>query len=336
MPLPLLLLGAAVAAGGSGIFKGASAKKLYGESKEIAEHARLRYGNARRRTRRQGKATDERLASLGQLKLETYDTDLRAFVTAFSQIKNAELSDLTDPDVLGAESLSEMDIRLISFSAIDATKAAVAAGGGGAAAGMATFSAVGALGTASTGTAIGALSGAAATNATLAWLGGGSLAAGGAGVTGGMFVLGGVLAGPLVAVGGFVLDAQAKRSLERARATAAEVEAAEAQLDAMKAVASAIERRAADIEGVLVRLRSHFESMLQWTAGLVQENSDYRLYDAEARAKLAVATSTAITLRNLLDVPLLTSKGTVTRRSHAALKRSRDAVAVLENVAEAA
>jgi hypothetical protein len=68
----------------------------------------------------------------------------------------------------------------------------------------ATWSAVGALATASTGTVISTLSGAAATNATLAWFGGGSLATGGLGMAGGTAVLGGLVAVPAIIIIGLI------------------------------------------------------------------------------------------------------------------------------------
>ena len=144
-------------------------------------------------------------------------------------------------------------------------------------------------------------------------------------------VLGGVIAGPLLAVGGLVLDAQAKKALEKAKATDAEARAAEAQLDAMRAVAAAIARRADQLTTMLERLRAQFGAMVAWTEQLVEHEIDYGRYDRQQRAKLAIATSTAITLRNLLDVPLLTRNGTVSRKSATVLKGSRKTVELLES-----
>lgn len=87
----------------------------------------------------------------------------------------------------------------------------------GALAGFGATGSVGLLATASTGTAISSLAGAAATNATLAWFGGGALAAGGLGMAGGTAVLGGLVAGPALAVGGFMLANKAEEALEKAR-----------------------------------------------------------------------------------------------------------------------
>ena len=83
---------------------------------------------------------------------------------------------------------------------------------------------VGLAGTASTGTAIATLNGVALTNATLAWLGGGSLAAGGLGVAGGMAILGGIVAAPVLAIGGMFLSSKAEVALEEARANASKAE----------------------------------------------------------------------------------------------------------------
>lgn len=78
----------------------------------------------------------------------------------------------------------------------------------------ATWSVVGALGTATTGTALSTLSGAAATNATLAWFGGGAISSGGLGMAGGTIVLGSLVVIPAIIITGLL---QYKNSLNKVK-----------------------------------------------------------------------------------------------------------------------
>ena len=118
-------------------------------------------------------------------------------------------------------------------SAVTGSLAGLAASGG-------AYLGVGALATASTGTAISGLSGAAATNATLAWLGGGSLASGGLGMAGGMAVMGGLVAGPLLAIGGSIFASKAAEKKEEAYENWKKVEAAAEKLKVVMSKLNAI------------------------------------------------------------------------------------------------
>ena len=113
---------------------------------------------------------------------------------------------------------------------------------GGALAAMGAYGAVGTLATASTGAAITGLSGAAATNATLAWLGGGALGTGvgSFGMAGGMLALGGIVLGPALAIGGFMMASKAEEALSQAYAYNAKVDEAVAKMEVVATVLKAI------------------------------------------------------------------------------------------------
>src|SRR5690606_2663934 len=131
-------------------------------------------------------------------------------------IKNIEISQISELQGVDVESrLLELDRLSVSLPEI--VSGVGAAGASGALTALAAYGGTQMLAAASTGTAISTLSGAAATNATLAWLGGGSLAAGGFGMAGGMAVLGGVVAGPILAVGGGMLAARAETAVDDAK-----------------------------------------------------------------------------------------------------------------------
>ncbi|MDR9778311.1 hypothetical protein RJJ65_37870, partial [Rhizobium hidalgonense] len=131
-------------------------------------------------------------------------------------IKNVEISQIPAlADMPIEDRLRELDQLSISLPQI--VSGVGAAGASGALTALAAYGGSQMLAAASTGTAISTLSGAAATNATLAWFGGGSLAVGGFGMAGGMMVLGGVVAGPILAVGGAILAASAETAVDDAK-----------------------------------------------------------------------------------------------------------------------
>ena len=173
--IPLLI---AAGVGAAGLLKGNQGRRRFQEAKDVQENAQKGYVRSRKALEARREETGRRLERLGRLKIDIYDVELRDFVAAFRQIKNAELSDFVDPDEPVFEAVKDLDIANLDLHAIDAAKTLIAAGGAGAAAGAAAWSAAVTFGAASTGTAIATLGGAAATNATLAWFGGGAVAAG--------------------------------------------------------------------------------------------------------------------------------------------------------------
>jgi hypothetical protein len=165
----------------------------------------------------------------------------------------------------------------------------------GALAGFAATGLVGALVTASTGTAISSLAGAAATNATLAWLGGGSLAAGGLGVAGGAWVLGGLIAGPALAVGGYMLASKAEEALTQAEAYAAKMDAACAKIDKAHEILHGIERNVDELRSVIAELVERFERVK--TDDLSDKNRVHQM--------ILIGKA----LKELLNLPILNDQG---------------------------
>ena len=200
-----------------------------------------------------------------------------------------------------------------------------AALGSGALAGMAAYGSVGLLGAAaSTGTQIAALSGAAATNATLAWLGGGSLAAGGFGMAGGTVVLGGIVAAPVLLVGGLMLASKAEEAKVNAQSNHAEARTAAKAMKTAEIATEAIGRKAAEVDRTLRRLDEDFLAPdLEYLRALVGEETDYRHYSRADKERVCRVASIAVTAKNLLEAPLLDEEGTITREIRQTLRRTR-------------
>lgn len=326
MPLPLILVGAAVVAGVYGIKKGVDAASDYGEAKDVDEEARRIYNDAENALDRARERAQGRLEALGRRKEHLYNNGLIPFVKAYERIKHVNLRQLNVRDDLSVRDLETemLDLEKVALQMEEALGGGAAALGSGALTGMAAYGSVGVLGTASTGTAISGLSGAAATNATLAWLGGGSLASGGLGIAGGTAVLGGIVAAPVLLVGGLVLAAKAEAAIENARSNRAKARlAAEAMLTAVTA-ARAITAKAAESDRVLQDLQGLFVDDLDFLQNLVDRETDFRRYERSDRERLCRVASTAVTIKNLMNTPLLDEDGAITKKIRQALRNTKD------------
>ena len=192
----------------------------------------------------------------------------------------------------------------------------LAGGAGGALVAFGAYGAAHALAAASTGTAIAALHGAAATNATLAFFGGGSLAAGGLGMAGGTAVLGGLVAGPALMVMGFVADAAASKKLKQALTNQAEAARITEELNTGSAQCEAMRRRTYMFYNLLARLDARFLPLVYRMEDIIRsEGDDYRLYSTESRKVIASCAGIAVTIKSVLDTPLLTDDGLLTGES---------------------
>lgn len=229
MALPFILWGAAALLAGTGVVKGFGAMSDFDDAKNIGESACKRYEDAESSLQNSRNQTNSEFEALGKVKVSIFNNQINHLVTAIKKSKNAS-SKLKDFDVsISPDELKEME-RLI-LTSLEIERGLGTGAVTGALAAWGAYGSVGLLATASTGTAISTLSGVAATNATLAWLGGGALSAGGFGMAGGTLALGGIVLGPALAVGGFMLASKAEKALTQAHEYRADVDIAIAEMD---------------------------------------------------------------------------------------------------------
>lgn len=332
MPLPLLIVGVAIATAGWGVKKGVDAKSDFDDAKRINENAEEMFDDATRSLEHRKDRTQDSLEALGEQKIQLSKNALQPFVKAFRKIKDVDYEEMKGFD----EDLAIQD-EILSIEEVTVRMGEVVAGtagalGSGALAGLAAYGSVGLLGTASTGTAIAGLSGAAATNATLAWLGGGSLAAGGVGMAGGLAVLGGIVAAPVLLVGGLVMASKAEAAKEDALSNLSKVKAAAEAMETAEVAAKAIGRKANEVQGVLKRLHDHLvDDNLGALQYLVSINTDWRTYKREEKELVGRSVSLAMTAKNVAEAPLLEEDGSITKAIREVL---RNAKAVLKNLDE--
>lgn len=319
MPIPLLFIGAAAAAGLLGIGGAVSGAMDNSKAKDINNDANNLIEKSKDKLNTHRKLTGDSLDKLGELKLRVLNNDVKEFLETFEKIKNVELTEsegLNELHKFHVDKQTFKDLRKLEGFA--ASLVTGSAGGlvGGALTAFGAYGAATTFATASTGTAIASLSGAAATNATLAFFGGGSLAAGGLGVAGGAAVLGGLVAGPALLVMGLISGYKGSENLENARSNYAKAREIAEQLDTASAQCCAIRRRVYMFYNLMTRADAYFLPQIFKLEEIVsREGDDYRRYSIQSKRSVAAVCSTAGTIKAILDTPILTQDGKLTDKS---------------------
>lgn len=319
MPLPLLFIGVAATTGMFGIgntvkagVAAKNAKRINKSANELVQEA-TDYLNAQRH------ACGNSLTNLGSEKIAVLNGTISDFLDVFTQIKNVDFRESEGLDELQRLHIDEKEFvelrKMVNFAG-NVAGGAVAGTAGGALVAFGAYGAAQALAFASTGTAISALSGAAATNATLAFFGGGSLAAGGLGMAGGTLVLGGLVAGPALLVMGLIAGKAAKKGLDQAYTNRAEAVQIAAQLNTASLQCETIRRRTYVFYNLLARLDTYFMPLIYKMSDIVKaEGDDYSKYSADSKKVIASCASVAVSIKSVLDTPLLTDDGLLTEAS---------------------
>ena len=322
MPLPLIpiIFGTiTLVTGGAGVAKGVKAVMDNNEANDINENAQNIIDNAQGELKTARDNTSKALTQLGNKKIDICDKHLAHFIASFEKLKNVELETSIGLEELAKFKIDKQSITALKKVTLLATSLASGTAGGavaGAAVAFGAYGAAGALATASTGTAIATLSGAAATNATLAFFGGGALAAGGCGVAGGTMVLGGLVAGPALAVLGFVMGAKACSNLDNARSNLATAKEVKAKLEVLTTACNGIKKRSDLFTRTLIKLESILNTQLaKFEYIIATEGVDYSKFSDSSKNLVAMLLGTVQAVKALLDTPLLNDAGALTDES---------------------
>ncbi len=304
------------------------AKKLNENADERLEAAAERLDTLRRQC-------GDCLEALGKEKLFVLEHSIRDFLDAFTQIKNVDFKE--SEELLELRKLHIDKKEFEELAQLEHFGSSLLAGGisgiaGGTLTAFGAYSAAATFATASTGTAISTLSGAAASNATLAFFGGGSLASGGLGVAGGTAVLGGLVAGPALMVMGLITGAKAGKNLETARINAAQATETCEQLETGAVQCIAIRRRTMMFYSLLARLDAIFLPLIHGMQTVIAtEGTDYSKYSVQSKKLIASAASVAVSVKAVLDTPLLSESGELTESSETVSSQTTDRIKQLES-----
>lgn len=290
------------------------------EAKEMIEAAESRYKNAIVSFDAQKQSTSKALEDLGKLKLDAWSNDMTEFLNSFNLFKNVVVNYNTNSNLNLLKDISRDDylinIENATSNASEIMKVGFSSLGAGAIVGVASYGGAMMFASASTGTAISALSGAAATNATLAWFGGGSLASGGAGIVGGKLILGGIVAAPILAVAGILLDEKSKEKIANAEKIRAEADEATEKIGIMTTYMSGIETASNDYLTFIKNFRKKFSPILNAVNDIGKKYSENceesvsfdMLTDTEQKT-LHIAWLMAQIYYQVLSAPILNENG---------------------------
>lgn len=338
MPIPILFIGIAAVTGAVGLGNIAKGGKDHINAKHLNENSDARAEEAAKRldlTRRQ---CEEALEALGQEKISVLNGSIAAFVEQFKKIKNVDLAEsegLLELKNLHIDHKTFNDMEAMSNLAVSFLEGTAAGVTGGA---LAAFGAYGAAMTcahASTGIAISALHGAAASNATLAFFGGGSVAAGGLGMAGGTAVLGGLVAGPALAIMGTIVALKSEKNLELAKMNAEVVSESIAQMENGAIQCISIRRRTYMFYSLLAHMDSYLLPLVFRMEDIIKsEGDDYLNYSEESKHVIASAVSAAVSVKAILDTPILKEDGSLTTDSEIILEENTQKKEILICIGE--
>ncbi|MCY4289637.1 MAG: hypothetical protein OXC63_13735 [Aestuariivita sp.] len=317
--IPLAVVATAIAAYGTKktvdtVYDHSEASDLNDEAKRLLKKAEQRLGRNRGTCKKQ-------LEDLGLLKLKVWDRQLGRFAALFKKIHRIEVKGTASSDTIQwtqdnlveMKKLSGYANEMMVLGAAGSVSSAVLVR-------MASYGGASVFAPVLTGTSITALGGVAGTNATLAWLGGGSLVAG-VGMAGSMAVLGGIVAAPVLAIGGVIFAAKARENLATARKNHALAKEHEAKLNAATVVVVAIHDAALQVQEVIEELNERITPVLDELAQVIAENgTDFSRYPESAQQTVYLSTQFAQCLKTVLEAPLLTKKGTLETGYREALK----------------
>ncbi len=293
MAVPILLWGAAALLAGAGIVRGVGALSDFEQAEKIGKDARHRYQKGEDKLHRDRDLTNTAFENLGRTKLAIFNDQIKHLVEVIKKSKRAT-SILRGFDVkISIQEIKEME-RLV-LKSLEIEKGLGVGAATGALAAMGAYSGVGTLAAASTGTLISGLSGAAATNATLAWLGGGAIGAGGFGMAGGAIALGGIVLGPALAVGGFMMASKAEEALTQARAYEARADTAIAEMGRLKVALTALRANGKELSTVLHATAQRFDA--------------FKVDDDADQEAFATMVMIGKGLKSLLDIAIMEEDG---------------------------
>ena len=320
MPIPFLLIGIAAATAAVGTGKSVKAAIDQKDAAETNELANDIVKDAKKAAEKSRDESGQAINALGERKIKVLNDTVSPFIESFEKLHNVELSDSKGLDELGKFKIDKQFFEELKELGTMASSIGNGVAKGTVLGAVTAFGAYGAAMTfgacATTGTLISTLSGAAATNATLAFLGGGALSVGGLGVAGGTAVLGGLVAGPALAVMGFVIGAKASANRDRAYANYAKAKEFREEMHTVRVLCNAIRRRANMYERLLMKLDAFMTPLRYNLDSIINEcGIDYATYSREQKNTVAAGLSTVAAIKAVLDTPILTEDGELTSES---------------------
>ena len=305
------------------------------EIDQLISDAKSKYDTALRKFESQKKNTTNKLEELAKIKINSWTNGMESFVIAFDSFANVTMDKRLDTNMsfIGSDvepSTMLVNIQNASITAGEVAKVGFAAIGTGALVGIASYGGAMMFGSASTGTAIAALSGVAKTNATLAWFGGGAKATGGLGMACGKLVLAGIVALPILAVGGIIAAAKGKERLAEAKKINAEARDASEKLDIMTTGMSGIANMSSNYSKFIKKFDNKFKPFIDELNRIKKKYSsissgkiDFNFLTMAEQKSVHLSWLMAQVYYQVLSTTILTDEGTVANEAGTVLNAAK-------------
>lgn len=317
MPLPLIPVALGAISLGSALFgakKGFDAYKDMKVTKKMQDDAQKIYTRSRNGLEQAQKNADRCFQELGELQCKIVEGSFKEYAELIDALKIENTLDFQR--AFGENAFDSLKTTLDSIVSLESVVGGIVGGvSAGAAAGFGAFGGAGLLASASTGTAISSLSGVAATNATLAWFGGGSLATGGLGMAGGTIVLGGLVAGPALAVAGYVFASSMEDKKYDAKSYLDSIEVLCEGINAERLEWQALANQAIEKRKILEDWDTDLNEKVKEIWKIVAKNgNEVSLWSCENQTTLQATMQIASAMIEVINAPLMNDEDELTRR----------------------
>jgi len=146
-------------------------------------------------------------------------------------------------------------------------------------------------------------------------------------------VLGGLVAGPALAVGGFVMAGQSKKKLNAAKDNLSEAKIAAKQMHSVEIQLDYIQSRAQNLRKLLNKGNQELVSLVRSMKSIIQETgTDWRAFRTDQKETIHKATLLAQMLKGVIDTTLLDDNGELTDESNAILEEGEKFITQVQKV----
>jgi len=317
MPIPFLLGGAAVLATVIGASSHKDAKENNEKAERISRKAQSLYNDAKESLEDAKDDAEKKLLKLGYEKKNTLDGSMKQFVQVYDRIKNIQLKESVGLNEISNFSIEQQDVVQIKEMS-DIYSGSMQSG----AAGAATGAIIALAASGSLPMVTGALS-LAGTCLSLGSVGAAASIAGTAVSTAlSATPLAAVIA-PAVFFTGVSASMKADENLEKAEEIYAEAEKASEEMKISETLCTAIGERADMFNELLVKLNDMFSDSTDMLCNVIKEkdnlygNKEIKIDDlsADEIELIAVTRALAGAVKAVIDTPILTEKGKVSKES---------------------
>ena len=326
--IPLLIAALSATSAVNGIKKGIDGANELSAAKERKSQAERLSNSAKQNMENANNRAMDRLEKLADTKIRILAESMSDFITNFEKLKNVNFKETEGINEL--QNFSEHKQEILEIKETTITVKELAMGG-------AASLALGSIVSKATQAAVlhavtkGGLAGAAASKHALALLGGGAKAAGGFGMAGGAAVLKGLNIGSAISLAGSIFASKAKKKYNDAESEYLQAEALNEQATNTCIVLTDIMARASQLCGILQILNQFFVVGIKNMCNIIEKSGvNYSKYTTDEKKEIYACVQVAVTIKAIIDTPLLNEDGELETQSMESLIRGQEYIAQLE------